>query len=94
MKKIILNDIEYEVVKEYRDGFEEEPVIERATDYFNDFDYIFGDWAYGKLRLKGLGLTKSDNTKGDLEARIKVIIPENPNEQVKELYRKLKELNS
>ena len=47
-----------------------------------------------KLRLKGLGLTKSDNTKGDLEARIKVIIPENPNEQVKELYRKLKELNS
>ena len=23
------------------------------TDYFDDFDYIVGDWAYGKLRLKG-----------------------------------------
>ena len=52
-KKITLNDIEYEVIKEYRDGFEEEPVIERTTDYFVDYDYIFGDWAYGKLRLKG-----------------------------------------
>ena len=52
-KKVTLNDIEYEVVKDYRDGFEEEAVVERATDYFNDYDYIFGDWAYGKLRLKG-----------------------------------------
>lgn len=63
MKKIILNDIEYEVVKEYRDGFEEEPVIERATDYFNDFDYIFGDWAYGKLRLKGFYKKDNKNVK-------------------------------
>ena len=58
-KKVTLNDIEYEVVKDYRDGFEEEAVVERATDYFNDYDYIFGDWAYGKLRLKGF--YKKDN---------------------------------
>ena len=64
MKKTIkLNDIEYEVIKEYREGFEEEPVIEKATDYFVDFDYIFGDWAYGKLRLKGFYKKDNKNVK-------------------------------
>lgn len=48
-----INDKDYEVVKNYRDGFNEETVKERVTDYFYEFDYIFGDWAYGKLRLKG-----------------------------------------
>ena len=62
-KKITLNDIEYEVIKEYRDGFEEEPVVERATDYFVDYDYIFGDWAYGKLRLKGFNDKGNKNFK-------------------------------
>ena len=50
---IELNGKKYKVIKNYRDGFEEEPVIEKTTDYFIDFDYILGDWAYGKLRLKG-----------------------------------------
>ena len=25
----------------------------KYTEYFENFDYIVGDWAYGKLRLKG-----------------------------------------
>lgn len=61
--KVILNDIEYEVVKNYREGYEEEAVIERTTDYFNDYDYIFGDWAYGKLRLKGFYKKENKNVK-------------------------------
>lgn len=59
--KITLNNIEYEVVKNYKDGFDKENVEARATDYFSEFDYIFGDWAYGKLRLKGF--YKKDNKK-------------------------------
>ena len=47
-----------------------------------------------KLRLKGLGLKKQDNTKGDLEARIKIVIPENIAPEAQELYHKLKGLNS
>ena len=47
-----------------------------------------------KLRLKGLGLLKSDRTKGDLEARIKIVLPENISDKAMELYKKLKELNS
>ena len=43
----------YNLIKDYRDGFEEEIVKEKMTDYFNDFDYVVGDWAYSKVRLKG-----------------------------------------
>ena len=53
MKKIILEDKEYELIKEYKNGFDLEQLTNRYTDYFNDYDYILGDWAYGKLRLKG-----------------------------------------
>lgn len=51
----------YEVIKNYRDGYDEEKFLERVTDYFYEYDYIFGDWAYGKLRLKGF--YKKDNAK-------------------------------
>ncbi|MCX4249519.1 MAG: DUF1027 domain-containing protein [Bacilli bacterium] len=59
--KIKLNNLEYEVVKNYRDGFDKESVEEKTTEYFSEYDYIFGDWAYGKLRLKGF--YKKDNKK-------------------------------
>ncbi len=51
--KIKIADNEYTIKKNYRDGFNEEVVKDHVTDYFYDYDYIFGDWAYGKLRLKG-----------------------------------------
>ena len=53
MKEIVLNGITYEVIKDERNGYESEEVKSKATDYFIPFDYIVGDWAYGKLRLKG-----------------------------------------
>ena len=53
MKKIILNEIEYELVKNYKDGFDSEELLKKYTDYFDIYDYIVGDWSYGKLRLKG-----------------------------------------
>ena len=53
MKKIVLDNHEYELIKEYKDGFDITELTNRYTDYFADYDYILGDWAYGKLRLKG-----------------------------------------
>ncbi|MBQ8848004.1 MAG: DnaJ domain-containing protein [Candidatus Gastranaerophilales bacterium] len=47
-----------------------------------------------KLRLKGLGLTKKDNSKGDLEARIKIILPNELSKEAQKLYEQLKEINS
>ena len=53
MKNIVLNNISYELIKDIRNGYDKEEVESKATDYFMPFDYIVGDWAYGKLRLKG-----------------------------------------
>ena len=50
---IKLEDKTYELIENYKDGFELEAVKEKYTDYFYDYDYILGDWSYGKLRLKG-----------------------------------------
>lgn len=53
MKKYKFNEIEYELKENYKDGFDKEVVENLITDYFNNYDYIVGDWSYGKLRLKG-----------------------------------------
>ncbi len=47
-----------------------------------------------KLRLKGLGLPDKNNSKGDFEARIKIVLPEKLSSEAKKIYEKLKELNS
>lgn len=63
MKKIKLNDIEYEIVENINNCFNIDEVQERIqeTDYFNNYDYIFGDYSYDKIRLKGFNDSNSDN---------------------------------
>ena len=62
MEKIIeINDKNYKLIKEYKDGFDKEAVENLLTDYFDNFDYVFGDWAYSKLRLKGFNKSDSKN---------------------------------
>ena len=51
--KIIVENHEYELIKDYKDAFNQDEFTEKCTDYFYDYDYIVGDIAYGKLRLKG-----------------------------------------
>lgn len=63
MKIVIINEKNYELIKNYKDGFDEEEVISKMTDYFDDYDYIVGDWAYGKLRLKGFYDSKNKKVK-------------------------------
>ncbi len=53
MKKVKINDVEYEVIKDVGEAIDKEILAEKITDYFDDYDYIVGDWAYGKVRLKG-----------------------------------------
>ena len=53
MKQIELLENKYELIKNDRDCFNIEEVKEKVTDYFIDYDYIFGDYAYEKVRLKG-----------------------------------------
>ena len=55
MKNYLINNNNYEIIKNYKDGFAYEEVKNKCleTDYFDNYDYIVGDWSYGKLRLKG-----------------------------------------
>lgn len=51
--KIEIDGNEYELIKNYKDAFAKEEFENRYTDYFANYDYIVGDIAYSKLRLKG-----------------------------------------
>lgn len=63
MKIITVNDVKYEVINNVRNGLDEEILEEKITDYFDEYDYIVGDWAYGKLRLKGFCEPTNKNCK-------------------------------
>lgn len=63
MKKVIINEVEYEIIKDVNDAIDKEVLEEKITDYFDDYDYIVGDWAYGKLRLKGFYDSQNKNCK-------------------------------
>lgn len=53
----------YEIVTDYNDAFDKEDFISKCTDYFWNYDYIVGDIAYGKLRLKGFYDSGNKNCK-------------------------------
>lgn len=53
MQKIELIGNNYELIKNDKDCFNYEEIKDKVTEYFEDFDYIFGDYAYEKVRLKG-----------------------------------------
>ena len=43
MKKYKINDLEYELLENYKDGFDLDSVSEKMTDFFELYDYIVGD---------------------------------------------------
>lgn len=53
MKVISVDKEQYELIKNHGQSFKEDEFLEKYTDYFYEFDYIFGDYSYDKLRLKG-----------------------------------------
>jgi len=43
----------YELVEDFRNGFNEEAFKARYADILTKYDYIVGDWGYDQLRLRG-----------------------------------------
>jgi len=75
MNKLIkVEDNEYELIREYKDGFDLDEFINKYTDYFKDFDYIFGDYSYDKLRLKGFNDPDSASKINSIEGLDEYII--------------------
>lgn len=75
MKYIIVDDKQFELIENYKNAFELEEFQNRLTDYFDMFDYIIGDYAYNKLRLKGFCKKENENLKeiNDYENKDKYI---------------------
>lgn len=53
MEKLEFDNKSFEIIKNYKNGYNKEEFISKCTEYFDEYDYVVGDWAYGKLRLKG-----------------------------------------
>ena len=53
MKILHLGKNNYEIVKNNKDCIDEEELKSLFTEYFETFDYVLGDYSYGRLRLKG-----------------------------------------
>ena len=62
MEVISINNRKYQVLNNYKDAINISE-LEEITEYFDDFDYIVGDIAYGKLRLKGFNSKTNKNFK-------------------------------
>ena len=48
-----LSQIDYRIIENYKDAFDLEKMENRYSDYLLKYDYIVGDIAYQKLRLRG-----------------------------------------
>ena len=68
---ICVNNYCYEVIKDFRNGFNEEAFRARYSDILTKYDYIVGDWGYGQLRLKGF--FADDNPKATFDTKISVL---------------------
>ncbi|KUP05297.1 hypothetical protein Q73_12145 [Bacillus coahuilensis m2-6] len=68
---IEIGRLKYEIVKEFRDGFNEDALKERYSDILGKYDYIVGDWGYGQLRLKGF--YEDQNQKSTFDTKISTV---------------------
>ncbi|QCT04203.1 hypothetical protein E6C60_3492 [Paenibacillus algicola] len=50
---IVIGNKSYELVIDYRSGWNPEVFRDRYSEVLERYDYIVGDWGYNQLRLKG-----------------------------------------
>lgn len=50
---VLIDDVQYKIIENFREGFNIEALNERYNDIFERYDFIVGDWGHEKLRLKG-----------------------------------------
>lgn len=59
--EIKINNANYKIIENYNDAIDKEILSLKLTDYYDKYDFIVGDWAYGKLRLKGFNKKENKN---------------------------------
>ncbi len=61
----------YDVLENYKDGFQIEAVEERFSDILTKYDFIVGDWGYGQLRMRGF--YDDQNPKANFDTKISTL---------------------
>lgn len=59
--EITINKIKFRILKNENDAIDKDELSVKFTDFFENYDFIVGDWAYGKLRLKGFNKKQNKN---------------------------------
>ncbi|GEL77881.1 YutD family protein [Tenuibacillus multivorans] len=62
---------QYELLHDYKEGYEAEAIEERISDILLKYDYIVGDWGFGQLRLKGF--YDDQNQKASFDTKISTL---------------------
>ncbi len=68
---ITLDQYEFEIIENFREGFDSEALLSRYSEILLKYDYILGDWGYGQLRLKGF--FEDRNAKATYETKISTL---------------------
>jgi len=76
IKQIKLENNTYQVIDDKNNCLNIDELNEKYTDYFAPYDYILGDYAYNKLRLKGFcdKSNKKFNKINDIKIKDKYLI--------------------
>lgn len=53
MVTVTIGENNFEIIENNKDALDKNILESKLTDYYDSYDYIVGDWAYNKLRLKG-----------------------------------------
>ncbi|MCC9088644.1 YutD family protein [Bacillus sp. A015] len=68
---IVIQNATFDLVRDIKDGFDEEAFKARYSDILNKYDYIVGDWGYNQLRLKGF--FDDQNQKATFDTKISTL---------------------
>lgn len=68
---IKVGGVTFEVLENYRNGWNEEEFKARYSDILNKYDYVVGDWGYNQLRLRGF--FADDNKKSTYDNKISTL---------------------
>lgn len=63
MNLLRLGKNNYEIIKNNKNCVVEDELKSLFTEYFEVYDYVLGDYSYGKLRLKGFYESNNKNVK-------------------------------
>ncbi|HHU18721.1 MAG TPA: YutD family protein [Bacilli bacterium] len=71
IEEVVVEGQVYQLVENYKSGFDKKVFTERYSDILAKYDFIVGDWGYDQLRLKGF--FDDQNPKATFDTKVAAI---------------------